>query len=67
MGQQDDILLKNLDEIDQTQCFSGDEVDYNIKINENGLSLMSLQKDKELHQFQTPEEAADFFKVNDTQ
>lgn len=64
VGQQDDIDLQYLDTIDQSECFSEDQVDYNIRVNDNGLSLVGSQVDKDRYKLKSPEEAAELFGVD---
>lgn len=51
--------------IDQTDCLTPDEVDYNFKIDENGPSVSSVLQDKVIETLKTEEEIKSYLGLSD--
>ncbi|XP_071538015.1 uncharacterized protein [Panulirus ornatus] len=56
-----DVDTRYMDTIDHSNCFTPDEVDYNIKIDENGLNLLGMEREEELQKLDTKEKAEQYF------
>ncbi|XP_069193385.1 apolipoprotein D-like [Procambarus clarkii] len=57
------IDLSRLNTIDQGNCFDPSQVDYNFKIDHNGLSMMGLLGDENLEDIKTLEEAKEYLNI----
>ncbi|KAK8729608.1 hypothetical protein OTU49_008563, partial [Cherax quadricarinatus] len=59
------IDLTRLNTIDHSNCFSATDVDYNIKIDANGLSLLGLLSDDNLTQIHTVDAAEAYLNISE--
>ncbi|KAG7167693.1 putative apolipoprotein D-like 14 [Homarus americanus] len=60
-----EIDISRLSTVDQSKCFSPDEVDYKVNIDENGLSFLGLLNDKKLLTLDNAKDVDEYLGITD--
>lgn len=61
LAEEFDIDIKHMSAIDQSNCPSLDEVDYNIKVDDSGINVLGMIDNEDLVSLDTKEKAEEYF------